>query len=528
MLESGSSQGGAPSTGPGAALPRTFGAYELLEEVARGGMGVVYRARQTHVNRLVAVKVLASGVFAAPDFVKRFRTEAEAVASLDHPHIVPIYDVGECEGQPYFSMKFVESGTLADRISRAKSPIANREAAALLAKLAHAVHFAHQRGILHRDIKPGNVLMDAQGEPLLTDFGLAKLVEKESTLTRTMAMLGTPSYMSPEQARGEAKQLTTAVDVYGLGAVFYELLTGQAPFAGGTTMETVRQVLEKEPRRPSTLQPGLDLDLETICLKCLEKDAGRRYGSAESLADDLERWLHHEPILARPTSAWEHTTKWIRRNRLAFMAMTAIALLLVTGVTVSTWQRLEAQSAQKIAETERQRAETNVTKFKTASIQSRRSQYAADMFAATAKMEKGSYGTARNFLREYFPREGLEELRGFEWRYWWQLSAGQQLDTFPISDQVLDMAWSPDGRLIAEGNSDGTFKLLHADSGVAVFTLTGSSKQLVSVAFSFDGRGLATAGDDGRACFWNVSDGRLIFTLTNRSPRVACSPTGKL
>ena len=213
MLESGPRQGAAPSTGPGAALPRAFGGYELLEEVARGGMGVVYRARQTHVNRLVAVKVLASGVFAAPDFVKRFRTEAEAVASLDHPHIVPIYDVGECEGQPYFSMKFVESGTLADRISRAEAPIANREAAALLAKLAHAVHFAHQRGILHRDIKPGNVLMDAQGEPLLTDFGLAKLVEKESTLTRTMAMLGTPSYMSPEQARGEAKQLTTAVDV---------------------------------------------------------------------------------------------------------------------------------------------------------------------------------------------------------------------------------------------------------------------------------------------------------------------------
>src|SRR5439155_1059729 len=172
-------------------------------------------------------------------------------------------------------------------------PISEQASAELLAKLADAVHFATQRGILHRDIKPGNVLMDAHGEPLLSDFGLAKLVEKESTLTRTVAMLGTPSYMSPEQARGEAKQLTTAVDVYGLGAVFYELLTGQPPFAGGTTMETARQVLEKEPRRPSGLKPGIDCDLETICLKCLEKDPARRFGSAEALAEDLERWLNH-------------------------------------------------------------------------------------------------------------------------------------------------------------------------------------------------------------------------------------------
>jgi serine/threonine-protein kinase len=192
-------------------------------------------------------------------------------------------------------MKLVEGGSLAGWISNFKFEISNNEAAVLLAKLARAVHYAHQRGILHRDIKPGNVLLDAQGEPHLTDFGLAQLVEKDSTLTRTLAMLGTPSYMPPEQARGEAKQLTTAVDVYGLGAVFYELIAGQPPFAGGTTMETVRQVLDKEPRGPSVLRPGVNRDLETICLKCLEKEPARRYSSAEALAADLERWQRHEP-----------------------------------------------------------------------------------------------------------------------------------------------------------------------------------------------------------------------------------------
>src|SRR5262245_26831224 len=318
-------------------MPRAFGTYELLEEVARGGMGIVYKARQPQINRVVAVKVMAAGQFAAPDFVKRFRTEAEAVASLDHPNIVPIYEVGECEGQPFFSMRFCEGGSLAGRISNREFRITDREATGLLEKLARAIHYAHQRGILHRDIKPGNVLLDAQGGPHLTDFGLAKLVEKESTLTRTMAMLGTPSYMSPEQARGEAKQLTTAVDVYGLGAVFYELLTGQPPFAGGTTMETVRRVLEKEPRRPSVLKPGIDRDLETICLKCLEKDPAHRYGSAEALGADLERWQRHEPVEARPPSAAYRLGKWTRRNpRTALLTLicTLAILAFVVGQTI--------------------------------------------------------------------------------------------------------------------------------------------------------------------------------------------------
>jgi WD40 repeat protein/serine/threonine protein kinase len=347
MLETGPLAGSVHLALSKSVLPRVFGPYELLEEVARGGMGIVYRARQTRINRLVALKLMAAGQFAAPDFVKRFRTEAEAAASLDHPNIVPIYEVGECEGQPFFSMRFVEGGSLAGRISSPEFQISNREAAGLVAKLARAVHYAHQRGILHRDIKPGNVLLDAQGEPQLTDFGLAKLVERDSTFTRTMAMLGTPSYMSPEQARGEAKQLTTAVDVYGLGAVFYELLTGQPPFAGGTTMHTVRQVLEQEPRRPSALKTGTDRDLETICLKCLDKDPARRYGSGEALAEDLQRWLRHEPIQARPIGTLGRLGKWTRRNPrtavLIFICSLSILALFV-GLTVMSLRLTQANT----------------------------------------------------------------------------------------------------------------------------------------------------------------------------------------
>src|SRR5262245_36031617 len=315
-----------------APVARRFGDYEIQEEIARGGMGLVYRARQVSVDRAVALKMILRGELASTESLERFMNEAKAAASLDHPNIVPIYEVGEWEGQPFFSMKFLEGGSLSGRITHLNGVIPPREAVALVARLARAVHFAHQHGILHRDLKPGNVLLDSEGKPHLTDFGLAKLVEKDSTLTRTMAMLGTPSYMSPEQARGGTKQLTTAMDVYGLGAIFYELLTGQPPFAGGTTMETARQVLEKEPRRPSAVKPGTDRDLETICLKCLEKDPSARYGSAEALADDLERWLRMEPIHARPAAPIERLGKWMRRNPKIAALTTLLLFALAAGL----------------------------------------------------------------------------------------------------------------------------------------------------------------------------------------------------
>src|SRR5215471_5070477 len=307
-----------------------LGDYELLEEVGRGGQGVVFRARQKGLNRTVALKVIRLGQWASKAHLKRFRLEAEAAARLEHPGIVPIHEVGERDNSCYFSMKFVEGGQL-DEVAR-REPIPIRRAAELIAKVARTVHYAHEHGILHRDIKPGNILLDQNGEPHLTDFGLARLVESESTVTRTMEVLGTPSYMAPEQAVGNNEAVGSATDVYGLGAVLYQLLTGQPPFAGGTTYETVKLLLDTEPRQPRALNAKVDRDLSTICLKCLEKDPKRRYSSALALATDLERWLKGLPTVARPVSAPARIWRWSRRN--PKLVATGAAGLLIGGAAI--------------------------------------------------------------------------------------------------------------------------------------------------------------------------------------------------
>jgi serine/threonine protein kinase/Flp pilus assembly protein TadD len=312
-----------------------LGDYELLEEIGRGGQGVVYRARQKSLNRTVALKVIGLGQWATKAHLKRFRLEAEAAASLNHPCIVPIYEVGERDGACYFSMGFVEGGQL-DAVAK-REPMPIRRAAELVAKLARTVHYAHERGILHRDIKPGNILLDAKGEPHLTDFGLARLVETESTVTRTLEVLGTPSYMAPEQAAANNAQLTSATDVYGLGAVFYQLLTGHPPFAGGTTYETIKLLLETEPRQPRLWNPKIGRDLSTICLKCLEKDPQRRYSSALALAEDLEHWLKHEPILAHRTGISTKARKWVRRKP-AIAALVASLAALAAAMSWNVWK----------------------------------------------------------------------------------------------------------------------------------------------------------------------------------------------
>jgi serine/threonine protein kinase len=325
-----------------ARMLKDFGDYELIEEIGRGGQGVVYRARQKGLNRIVALKVIGLAHCATQAHVKRFRMEAEAAAHLDDPRIVPIYEIGERDGACYFSMKFIEGGQLDKMIG--SEPMPGRKAAELMAKLAHTLHHAHQNGVLHRDVKPGNILLDAKGEPHLTDFGLARLVETESTVTRTLEVLGTPSYMAPEQAAGNNVRLTSATDVYGLGAVLYQLLTGHPPFAGGTTYETVRMVLETQPRQPRLCNPKVDRDLETICSKCLEKEPAKRYASAEALAEDIERFLRNEPIRSRRASRLEHLWRWCKRKPL--VASLIAALILVVGISLAgaLWELRRVQA----------------------------------------------------------------------------------------------------------------------------------------------------------------------------------------
>src|SRR6266480_847761 len=329
-------ENGAPhdkKTAQAAELLGELGGYELLEEVGRGGQGVVFRARQKSLNRTVALKVISLGQWASKAHLKRFRLEAEAAARLEHPGIVPIHEVGECDGSCYFSMKFIEGGQL-DEVAR-REPIPIRRAVELMANVARTVHYAHEHGILHRDIKPGNILLDTKGEAHLTDFGLARLVESESSVTHTLDVLGTPSYMAPEQAIGNNAAVSSTTDVYGLGAVLYQLLTSQPPFAGGATYETIKLLLDSEPRQPRLLNPKIDRDLSTICLKCLEKDPKRRYPSALALAEDLERWLKHEPIRARRTGVFTRGRKWVRRNpSIAAMAAMLFALAVPLGMTI--------------------------------------------------------------------------------------------------------------------------------------------------------------------------------------------------
>ncbi len=306
---------------------RYFGDYEIIRELARGGMGVVFQARQVSLNRVVALKMILAGQLADETDIKRFYTEAEAAANLDHPGIVPIYEVGQHEGQHYFSMGFVEGQSLSQRV--AGGPLPPREAAALLVKVAEAIEFAHQRGVIHRDLKPANILIDAAGNPRVTDFGLAKKLKEDSGLTGSGQIMGTPSYMPPEQAGGSRGEVGPVADVYALGATLYALLTGRPPFQAASVMDTLLMVIADDPVPLRRLNASVPRDLDVICLKCLEKNPGRRYASARALADDLGRWLRHEPILARRASSVERIVRWTRRRpaaaALLFLILAAVA-----------------------------------------------------------------------------------------------------------------------------------------------------------------------------------------------------------
>ena len=323
---------------------RYFGEYELLDEIARGGMGVVFKAKQINLNRIVALKMILSGNLAGEEEVQRFHTEAEAAANLDHPGIVPIYEIGEHDGQHYFSMGFVDGDSLQDKLR--DGPLPPREAAELCRKIAESVAYAHEKGVIHRDLKPPNVLLDPSGEPKVTDFGLAKQVESDSDLTRSGAVMGTPSYMPPEQASGKTDEVGPRADVYSLGAILYCMLVGRPPFQAANVLDTLMQVIESEPVAPRSLDNKIPLDLETICLKCLQKNPASRYASAQELVDELERFGRHEPIKARRIGHAARTLRWCQRNPVVtgFLALTTVMLLVVAG---SLWSEAKQR---KLAE----------------------------------------------------------------------------------------------------------------------------------------------------------------------------------
>ena len=502
---SGGREGPLPIEPP---FPRSFGDYELLEEIARGGMGVVYKARQVSLDRIVAVKMLLFGTLAGPEFVQRFRTEAAAAASLQHPNIVAIHEVGFREGQHFFAMDYVAGRSLAQIVR--DGPLPARRAAGYVKIIAEAIQYAHERGILHRDLKPSNVLIDESDQPRVTDFGLAKRLEKETDLTLSGQVLGSPDYMAPEQAAAQRGQVGKRSDVYSLGAILYHLLTGQPPFVAMTVGETLEQVRNVEPTSPRVSDPHLARDLETICLKCLEKEPQKRYATAEVLAEDLGRFLYDEPIQARPVSTPEKLWRWCRRKPvIATLSATTVLLLLAVAIgSLIAAYRIER--------------ERNIAQGRL---------YAAQMKLAHAAWRDGKVGGALELLRAQPP-----EFRGFDWRYVFSLclaseSPNEVLATNASGFTAVD--YSPDQRTVALGTGDGSVEVYDAQSRQRVKRWSAHSGPLDDLAFHpTNANWLATvSGDDGLLKLWDVAKQRALLS-TNGPKRgfahVAFSPRGNI
>ena len=387
---------GTADSVPSSTPPPTFGAYTLLGELGRGGQGVVYRARHRDLGRLVALKTIPKTRLGDARLRERFRLEASAASRLDHPNLVPIYEAGEQDGFCYYSMKLIEGETLQSRGAQSlRLAGGERRVASVMLKVAHAVHHAHQRGVLHRDLKPSNILLDREDEPHVADFGLAHLADDEAALTLSQALIGTPAYLAPEVAKGGSRQATIASDVYGLGAVLYQLLTGKPPFAKASVVETLRAVHDDETVAPSQLNARVPADLETICLKCLEKEPAKRYAAAQELAHELDRFLKDEPILARPVSRTERAWRWCRRKPALAGALGASLLLLFAVLIGFPVAIHHIQEARRRADREAHRA--------------RQGEYASDMRMSIQALSTGNPGRAWSLVEKHRPALGAPD-----------------------------------------------------------------------------------------------------------------------
>jgi hypothetical protein len=505
-------------------------------------MGVVYEARQISLNRTVALKMILAGRLASEADVRRFHLEAEAAANLDHPGIVPIFEVGQHEGQHYFSMGFVEGQGLAQKVAAGLPP--PREAAALVREVAEAVRYAHDRGVIHRDLKPQNILLDAHGRPKVTDFGLAKRLQVDGDLTACGQVMGTPGYMPPEQAEGRP-DIGPPADVYSLGAVLYHLLTGRPPFQAASAADTLLQVIGREPVPPRQLNAGVPRDLETICLKCLEKSPARRYTSAADLGEDLRRYLAGEPILARPVGPVARLVKWVHRAPVVAGLLAAVLAALIVGIAASSHFAIKAAARARDAEhqttlarEERGRAERQTEIARAESLASRRHLHAARMNLLERDWENGDLGLAFDLLAAEQPdRTGPPDLRGFEWYFWRSRLPANRLTLKGHSGIVTSVAYSPDGALIASSDGEnlrpdvpGVVKLWDAATGREVRTLSGHERFVYMVRFSPDGRWLVSASADATVRVWDTATGRTLHTLRGHRGAVygvVFSPDGR-
>lgn len=533
-----------PSPSRAMEVPPIVPGFEIERELGRGGMGVVYLARQVDLNRPVALKMILSGLHAGPSELARFRTEARAAAQLQHPNIVQIYDVGEAEGRPYLALEYVPGGSLASRLTG--QPWSPRDAARLIETLARAIQHAHSRGVIHRDLKPANILLACDGAtkpsteakrtasglqgpliPKITDFGLAKHLsdeEQPTGPTRTGAVVGTPSYIAPEQASGKARAVGPAADVYSLGAILYELLTGRPPFRGETPLDTVLQVMADEPVPPRRLQPKVPRDLETICLKCLEKEPRKRYASAWELAEDLRRFREGRPILARPSSTWQRAWKWAKRKPALTLLILGVLGAVLAGFIISVKVNVELQAAadrerelarqaewqRQVAEAERQRALEETLRAEDLRRQAqleatlaRRGNYALQLAQAFALNERDPLQAAM-LLDD--PRRCPPELRDFTWGYLRRLCRRERPPLQGHLISVSALAFSPDGTWLASAGWDRAIRLWQPRLGTTPWASAALHEGLItSMAVHPSGHLLATASDDHTVRLWSVS-----------------------